>query len=201
MKHLSPLQKALHTTAIAALLGAALSLPAAALAAPPAPLAPGAGFSPYVDDQGRISRPTDFRSSFVHLGSWAVLDEKSAARGLHDVYTEKKSAEHYRKTGKFPDGATLVKEIRKLESGAMTTGDPVVWGSSPALWFVMVKDAKGRFAGNPLWADGWGWAMFKGDDPAKNVATAYTTDCQSCHVPAAKTDRVFIHGYPTLATQ
>jgi hypothetical protein len=63
-----------------------------------------------------ISRPTNFRTKFVHLGSYAVLDEKSASRGLHDVYTEKASAEHYRKTGKFPDGATLVKEIRKLET-------------------------------------------------------------------------------------
>lgn len=76
------------------------------------PLAVTAGdFSPYVDSQGGISRPTDFRTNFVHLGSYAVLDEKSASRGLHDVYTEKASAEHYRKTGKFLDGATLVKGV------------------------------------------------------------------------------------------
>ena len=163
------------------------------------PLAVTAGdFSPYVDSQGGISRPTDFRTNFVHLGSYAVLDEKSASRGLHDVYTEKASAEHYRKTGKFPDGATLVKEIRKLETSAMTTGDPVVWGSDAAVWFVMVKDAKGRFASNPLWGDGWGWALFKADAPAKNVAVSYAADCMGCHVPAAKTDRVFIQGYPTL---
>jgi len=86
-----------------------------------------------VDSQGGISRPTDFRTNFVHLGSYAVLDEKSASRGLHDVYTEKASAEHYRKTGKFLDGATLVKEIRKLETSAMTTGNPVVWGSDAAV--------------------------------------------------------------------
>src|SRR6476661_7214537 len=101
-------------------------------------------------------------------------------------------AEHYRKTGKFLDGATLVKEIRKLETSAMTTGNPVVWGSDAAVWFVMVKDAKGRFASNPLWGDGWGWALFKADAPAKNVAVSYEADCMGCHVPAAKTDRVFI---------
>ena len=151
-----------------------------------------------MDSQGGISRPTDFRTNFVHLGPYAVLDEKSASRGLHDVYTEKASAEHYRKTGKFPDGATLVKEIRKLETSAMTTGNPVVWGSDAAVWFVMVKDAKGRFASNPLWGDGWGWALFKADAPAKNVAVSYEADCMGCHVPAAKTDRVFIQGYPTL---
>lgn len=163
------------------------------------PLVATAGdFSPYVDSKGAINRPTEFRTKFVHLGSYAVLDEKSAAHGLHDVYTERTSAEHYRKTGKFPDGATLVKEIRKLETGAMTTGDPVAWGSDAAVWFVMVKDAKGRFAGNPLWADGWGWALFKADAPTKNVAVSYKTDCMGCHIPAAKTDRVFVQGYPTL---
>lgn len=161
-------------------------------------LATAADFSPYVDAQGNISRPSNFRSQFVHLGTYAVLDEKSEARGLHDVYTERKSAETYRKTGKFPDGATLVKEIRKLETGAMTTGSPVAWGTEAAVWFVMIKDAKGRFAGNPQWSDGWGWAMFKADNPAKNVANSYAADCMGCHIPAAKTDRVFIQGYPTL---
>ena len=158
-------------------------------------------FSPYVDVKGNISLPKDFRTKFVHLGSWAVTDEASSARGLHDVYSERSTAEHFRKTGKFPDGATLVKEIRKLESGAMTTGNPVLWGSAPAVWFVMVKDTKGRFAGNPLWADGWGWALFKADDPKKNVAKSYEADCKGCHIPAEKTDRVYIQGYPTLSAK
>ena len=174
----------------------ARALLASAVAVPM--LATAGDFSPFVDAKGGISRPTDFRTSFVHLGSYAVLDEKSSAHGLHDVYTERASAEHYRETGKFPDGATLVKEIRKLESGAMTTGAPVVWGSDPAVWFVMIKDAEARFAGKPLWGDGWGWGLFKADAPASNVATSYEADCKGCHVPAAQTDRVFVQGYPTL---
>lgn len=172
-----------------ALITCVLALPVVATAA---------DFSPYVDAQGNISRPTNFRTQFVHLGSYAVLDEKSEAHGLHDVYTEKASAEAYRKTGKFPDGTTLVKEIRKLETAAMTTGNPVAWGSEAAVWFVMIKDAKGRFDSNPQWGDGWGWAMFKADSPAKNVANSYASDCMGCHIPATKTDRVFIQGYPTL---
>jgi len=162
------------------------------------PLLAADSFSPYVNDKGQINLPKNFRSEFVHLGSWAVTDEKSAAHGFHDVYTERKSLDHYRKTGKFPDGATLVKEIRKLETGPLTTGNPVHWAGSPAVWFVMIKDGKGRFPGNPLWEDGWGWAMYKSDDPLKNVATSYRADCQACHIPAAQTDRVFVQGYPLL---
>ena len=158
------------------------------------------GFSPYVDAMGHISLPKDFRTRFVHLGSWAVVDDRSS-KGLHNVYTERKTVEQYRKTGKFPDGATLVKEIRKLESGELVTGHPVVWGSSPVRWFVMVKDAKGRFDGNPLWAKGWGWALFNADDPKTNVAKSYEADCKNCHIAAEKSDRVFIQGYPTLGSE
>ena len=67
-------------------------------------------FSAYVDQQGNISLPKDFRTSLIHLGSWFVAD--GGASGFHDVYTEPESAVAYRKTGKFPDGATLVKELR-----------------------------------------------------------------------------------------
>ena len=72
------------------------------------------GFSPYVDEQGNISFPGGFRTSMVHLGSWFVPE--GGASGFHDVYTEKESAEAYRKTGKFPDGATIVKELRASDS-------------------------------------------------------------------------------------
>jgi hypothetical protein len=155
-------------------------------------------FSPYVDSKGNISRPENFRTNFVHLGSYGVMDEKSEAHGLHDVYTEKASAEHYRKTGNFPDGATLVKEVRKFQTSAMTTGNPVVWGDDVSVWFVMIKDTEDRFASNPLWGDGWGWALFKADAPATNTAVSYQIDCMGCHLPAANSDRVFIQGYPTL---
>ena len=65
-------------------------------------------FSPYVDEKGNISLPDNFRTTMAHLGSWFVPE--GDASGFHDVYTEKATIEAYRKTGKFPDGATLVKE-------------------------------------------------------------------------------------------
>ena len=34
-------------------------------------------------------------------------------------------------------------------------------------------EAKGRYPENPLWGDGWGWALFKADSPDKQVATNY----------------------------
>lgn len=133
----------------------------------------------------------------THPGSWFVAD--GGASGFHDVYTEAASVEAYRKTGEFPDGATLVKELRAHETGKYTTGDEVSLAtSSLKQWFVMVKDTEGRFSDNALWGDGWGWALFKPDDSSVNVAADYKTDCLGCHVPAKDTDLVYIQGYPTL---
>ena len=136
-------------------------------------------FSPFVDNQGKISFPGEFRTSMVHLGSWFVPE--GDASGFHDVYTEKETVEAFRKTGKFPDGATLVKELRASKSADYTTGKGVHYaGNGLKQWFVMVKDTNNRFADNPLWGDGWGWALFKPDDKTKNAASNYKTDCLSC---------------------
>jgi hypothetical protein len=65
----------------------------------------------------------------------------------------------------------------------------------------MIKDAKGRFADNPIWSDGWGWALYKPDDRGKNVATNYRIDCLGCHVPAKTKDWVYTEAYPTLSSE
>ncbi len=157
----------------------------------------GKTFSPFVDDQGRISLPKDYQSQWVYLGAWAVPMEKAPAQGFHVVFTQKESVEGYKKTGQFPDGAVLVKEIRKINSGEMTTGH-AYWAGDIVQWFVMIKDKKGRFKNNPNWGDGWGWALFKAEDPNKNVSTSFQKDCIGCHVPAKNTDWIYVQGYPTL---
>ncbi len=154
-------------------------------------------FSRHVDAQGTISLPTDFRSRWTHLGSWVVQQDGAPGQGFHDVYTEPASAAAYRKTGQWPDGATLVKEIRSLQSGALTTG-PGLWAGENKVWFVMVKDRKGRFAGNGNWGNGWGWALFDAKNRSVNASANHSKDCMGCHVPAQATDWVFVQGYPTL---
>ena len=154
--------------------------------------------SSYVDAKGNISFPKGFRTSMVHLGSWFV--PSGGASGFHDVYTEKATVDAYRSTGKFPDGAVLVKELRASIAGDYTTGQGVHHSTDGLKqWFVMVKDSQNRFGDNPLWGDGWGWALFKPDNPAKNVATDYKTDCLGCHIPAKANDWIYTEAYPILA--
>jgi len=156
-----------------------------------------ATYGKYVDDKGAISRPEGYRTSWVHLGSWVVPDEKAPGYGFHDVYTQPEALAAFRKNGTFPDGAVLVKEIRAVETADMTTGK-ASWAGDEAVWFVMIKDAEGRFAKNPNWGEGWGWALFKAEDRNTNASTDFRKDCIPCHVPARKDDWVYLKGYPTL---
>jgi hypothetical protein len=155
-------------------------------------------FSLYVDKSGNIRLPDDFRLSMTHLGSWFVPEGE--ASGFHDVYTEPETAKAYRKTGKFPDGATLVKELRSSAAGAYTTGKNVSHATGDVKqWFVMIKDTKARFANNPVWGDGWGWALIKPGSSNRSVAANYRTECLPCHMPAKSTDWIYVEGYPTLS--
>ncbi len=155
------------------------------------------GFSPYVDEKGTISLPKDYRATWSYLGAFVVPAEKAPGYGFHDVFTQPDTVTAYKKTGKYPDGAVLVKEIRKVRSGKMTTGD-ASWAGDIIAWFVMVKDQKGRFKGNPNWGDGWGWALFEAKNPEQNVSKDYQKDCIPCHIPAKQNDWTYIEGYPTL---
>ena len=155
-------------------------------------------FSPYVDKEGRISLPKDYKTKWVHLGDWAVAKKKGdVPHELHEVYTPPGVIESFEKTGEFPDGAVLVKEVRKTKSAKMTTGH-VTWADDIKIWFVMIKDKNKRFPESDIWGDGWGWALFEAKDPNKNTTTNYRASCIGCHIPAENTDWVFVQGYRKL---
>lgn len=157
-----------------------------------------AEFSPYVAKDGAIARPVDYRDKFTYLGSYAVATKPNQpVDEMHNVYARPEDVQAFRKDGKFPDGAVLVKDVTSVGSEKLTTG-AASWSTDVKLWFVMIKDAKGRFPDNDLWGDGWGWAMYYPDEPTKNVATDYANDCKACHIPAKKDDWVYVRGYPVL---
>ena len=160
-----------------------------------------------VDAAGSIRKPPDYRDRYQILGIFMVLDSvpmvadaKPSGNEMHYTYASPGTAEFYRKNGRFADGTVLVKEVLATSHAPLTTGD-AHWATDTKQWFVMIKDEKGRFPGNPLWADGWGWALFKSDAPDKQVATNYRKDCLGCHIPAKSTDWIYVQGYPVLGKQ
>jgi hypothetical protein len=152
-----------------------------------------------VDNAGNIRKPADYRDRYQALGTYSVVDLNGNTE-LHYTYASPGTAEYYRKTGKFADGTVLVKEVFATDHAQMTTGD-AHRASGIKVWFVMIKDEKGRYPGNPLWGNGWGWALFKSEAPDKQVATDFKKDCLGCHIPAKTTDWVYVQGYPVLASK
>ena len=152
-----------------------------------------------VDKTGNIRKPADFRDLYQALGVYTPVDLNNNTE-MHYTYASPGTAEYYRKNGKFADGTVLVKDVFATDHAQLTTGD-AHWATGTKVWFVMIKDDKNRFPNNPLWGDGWGWALFKADAPDKQVATNYKKDCLGCHVPAQSTDWVYVQGYPVLKSK
>jgi cytochrome P460 len=63
------------------------------------------------------------------------------------------AADYYRRNKKFADGTVLVKEVFGTDHAQMTTGD-AHWAKDTKVWFVLIKDSKGRYPHNPPWGDG-----------------------------------------------
>jgi hypothetical protein len=151
-----------------------------------------------VDANGNLHVPADYRTTYQALGSWAVAaDQGKGAKEIHVVYASPGTINAYRESGRFPDGAVLVKEVFHAATGEMTTGT-VSRAEKLKGWFVMVRDSNNRYAGNKLWGDGWGWSWFDAAAPSRTTSTDYKTDCLPCHVPARASDWVYVQGYPPL---
>ncbi len=75
-----------------------------------------------VDKTGNIRKPADFRDLYQALGVYTPVDLNNNTE-MHYTYAPPGTAEYYRKTGKFADGAVLVKEVFATDHAQMTTGD------------------------------------------------------------------------------
>ena len=154
-------------------------------------------FSELVGAGGEIAFPQDFPNGFMFIGTFAVAAKGEGVAELHSTYARPKDVAEFRQTGAWPDGAVLIKEVSSTNGARHTTGN-AFWRKETKTWFLMVKDAKGRFQSNPLWGDGWGWAQFDPKDTTKQIAKDYKSDCKQWHVPVANNDWIYTYGYPGL---
>jgi len=76
-----------------------------------------------VDPSGNLRVPEAYRTTYQSLGSWAVAaDQGPGSKELHVVYASPGTIAAYRRDGRFPNGAVLVKEVFQAATGQMTTG-------------------------------------------------------------------------------
>jgi hypothetical protein len=189
--------RAMKTLGVVAIAG---SLPIVAALGRTIPIAPSAGpkAATVVDATGNLHVPDAYRTAYQFLGSWAVgAGQGQDLKELHVVYASPGTIDAYRKSGRFPDGTVLVKEVFQAAAGRMTTGT-VSRAETLKGWFIMMKGENSQYAGSKLWGDGWGWSWFDADNASKTTSTNYKADCLACHVPARGSDWVYVDGYPAL---
>jgi hypothetical protein len=157
------------------------------------------------DADGKLKLPTGFRS-WVFIGAPLTPNDlnngKAGFPEYHHVYVEKKNVDEYLKTGSFPEGTVIVKELTRVLNPTFPDGsrkEPSGRGYFNGEYNgidVSVKDSK-RFAQT----NGWGFFTF-GHHPlpyAETAAESPVTECAGCHIAnVAKTDMTWIQFYPLL---
>ena len=158
-------------------------------------------YTKLVDKEGEITLPKDYRQHWTFLGSYFVKTGSDGnAYDVHTVYTQPDAAEYYRKHNKFPDGTVLIKDVNGTKSEPLTTGQ-ASYEDAAKVTFMMVKDTKTRFKSNQSWREGWGWALFKPNNPKSQTTTFKGegfNNCYGCHLPVKDNDWVYTQGYKSV---
>lgn len=155
---------------------------------------PDAGAS--YDSDGNLRRPPNHRE-WIFVGAPVtpndMNDGQAAFPEFHNVYIDPASFESYKRTGEFPDGTVILKELVSVGAKAMDSGNGYFQGEFVSLE-AMVKDRE-RFQDEP-----GGWAFFRfGEAPDYDAigSRMSTASCNDCH-SGANEDYVFTDTYPVL---
>jgi len=154
---------------------------------------------------GKFKLPVGFRR-WVFLGAPltpnALNDGEANFPEFHHVYVEQKNLDVYLKTGSFPEGTILIKELTRVLKPTFPDGSRTE--PSGRGYFngelngidASVKDSK-RFAKT----NGWGYFTF-GHHPmpyAQTAAESSVSECAGCHLAnVANTDMTWVQFYPLL---
>jgi len=157
------------------------------------------------DGKLKLPDPAAFRR-WVFVGAPltpnGLNNGKAGFPEYHNVYIEGRNVDAYLKTGSFPEGTMIVKELTRVLDPKFPDGsraEPSGRGFFNGMYNgidVTVKDSK-RFAKT----NGWGFFTF-GHHPlpyAEWATEAPASECASCHQTfVAKTDMTWIQFYPLL---
>lgn len=148
-------------------------------------------------DDGKLLPPTGYRK-WIYVGAPVTPNDmnggKAAFPEFHSVYINPKSYRHYEKTGVFPDGTVVVKELISVGTKRASSGRGYFMGEFTGLE-VAVKD-KTRFKDEP---GNWAYFSFGHEYPLKDRAGVQpVANCSACHGAGADDDYVFTQYYPVL---
>ena len=152
----------------------------------------------YTADGELIKFSPDVYREWIWVGEPLTPNElnppEAAFPEFHDVYINPSAWREWKKSGTFPEGTVMIKELTSVGSEKAPSGNGYFQGEFTGLEH-SVKDSK-RF---PKEAKGWGYFSFGHKYPLMNQVKAGSfQSCAACHVASAATDMVFTQHYPKL---
>ncbi|QMU61297.1 MAG: chain A cytochrome P460 [Gammaproteobacteria bacterium] len=160
-------------------------------------------WGPKYNSKGELILPTNYHG-WIFLGApltpHALNNGKAGFPEYHNVYTQYEAYTAYRKTGVFPEGTILLKELQLTIEGTNddgSRGEASGRGYFPAALNgidISVKDSE-RYKDT----NGWGFFNFGHHAPpyAKTAAALPKEACAACHIASAE-NMVFIKFYKPI---
>jgi hypothetical protein len=151
--------------------------------------------APQFLNNNEIALPEDYRewifvSSGVGMSYGAEAREKSNNPPFNNVFVKPEAYRSFMRTGKWPNGTMFVMEMRRSKTNESINSS----GSFQSDLLGVEAEVKdeSRFPAK------WGFYTFNNGAKAGKLATAATSDCQSCHSQHGAVDNTFVQFYPTL---
>ena len=147
----------------------------------------------------QLQRPEGYRK-WVFVGLPLTPNDMNGGQAafpeFHSVYIDPVSFAHYERSGDFPDGTILVKELINVGSKSAVSGKGYFMGDFIGLE-ATVKSAK-HYPDEP---GNWAYFSFTNPEGGKPSALAEAfpaASCNACHAASAEDDFVFTQYYPVL---
>jgi hypothetical protein len=156
-----------------------------------------AGYVAEFTSDGALVRPENYRE-WVYVGTPLTPNDMNNGNApfpeFHNVYIEPVAWEHYKETGNFPEGTTLVKELLNVGSKQAVSGAGYFMGDFIGLEATI--KSKEHFPDEP---GNWAYFSFGHEYPLADTAKAFPSQsCNACHENTAADDFVFTQYYPVL---
>ena len=153
---------------------------------------------PTFNNNGELLRPDISYREWVYVGTPLTPNDLNPPEAnfpeFHNVYIHPSDFDHWKRTGRFPDGTVIVKELVTVGATQATSGKGYFMGEYIGLE-TTIKDSV-RFADEP---GNWAYFSFGHSYPLADSAAPFpAAACNACHATSAADDFVFTQYYPVL---
>jgi hypothetical protein len=153
---------------------------------------------PIFNDKGELLRPDISYREWIYIGTPLTPNDLNPPEApfpeFHNVYIHPCDFDHWKRTGTFPDGTVIIKELVLVGTKQAVSGRGYFMGEFTGLE-AAIKDSK-RFKDEPGY---WAYFSFGHSYPLADSAQAFpAAACNACHEASAADDFVFTQFYPVL---